>query len=362
MQSFQMAIVRLVERLTTEQIRLLEELRELRDAGILTIGEFDSEVAKVLGRSQIVDDSAPATKSVGDDESSIVVEGSEEELLAQQNDIPDLVLAPDSTPDSGLLEYVFVHEQVVRVVESPVADGERSEAPTGEVSSNSVIIESVGIRQSSGRKKAFAGAMAGFLLLVVVALVVITGGEASVSTPTSNVEVTVTQSTPVATTQGSMSSVMTSTTTGNTIAPTTTYEILDCPYERTVEAVDNIIVFQEGVTVSVIPGPVLHRWSRERNGYEFVGGFSDGKTGAVLEQGSVIHIDNETNFRLWISIDGAVVLDDATHFFTIPKWLGPTAGYIDSDWAPGRYLTVDDEPSEMGRYEIFRATFKFACP
>lgn len=357
-----MAIVRLVERLTSEQIRLLEELRELRDAGILTIDEFDFEVAKVLGRSQVVDDSTPETESLVNHESSIVVEGSEEELLAQQNDVPDVAQAPDSMADTGLLEYVFVHEQAIDVVKSPVANEEGAEAPSGEIASDSVIAETVELRQSSGRRKVFVGAMAGLVLLVVVSLAAFIVGGARDSTPSSNVEVTVAQSTPVATTQVSLSSMTTLTTAASTIAPTTTYEILDCPYERTVEAVDNIIVFQEGVTVSVTPGPVLHKWSKERDGFEFIYARTDSRTGAIVEQGSTIVIDNETNFRLWISMDGAVVLDDATHFFTIPKWNGPTAGYVDSEWAPGRYLTLEDEPSETGRFEIFSATLKFACP
>ena len=46
-----------MERLTPEQIRLLEELRELRDAGILTIDEFEFQVAKVLGRPLAVESS-----------------------------------------------------------------------------------------------------------------------------------------------------------------------------------------------------------------------------------------------------------------------------------------------------------------
>lgn len=361
----QVVIVWLMERLNSEQIRLLEELRGLRDAGILTIEEFDSEVAKVLGRSQDVADSVFENESETPEESGDVVGHPEEVSRPNATDAPEVVLAQEGSSGVELPAYQSDDAETAEEPNNSLAESQVDE-PTTSKDVPETVASGLDAPQGGPRRKILLGGGAvGLVVIATLTVLALVGGDEEVEVATrSGVEASApsTQTTLRATDVVPTSEVATSTTVETTTAPTTTYEVLQCPYERTLEAVDNLVVFQEGVTISVTPGPLLHRWSKERNGFEFIAARSDGRTGALIEQGSVIAIDNETNFRLWISMDGAVVTDSETYFFTIPKWVGPTAGYVDSVWTPGRYLTLEEEPSQVGRYELLRVTLKFACP
>lgn len=342
-----------MERLTSEQIGLLENLKALYDDGILTEVEFEAQVDKVLGRFQVLEDSAPETGPTLHHEFDVVIEDLVDGQRDQLVDGLDVVEGPAATNETGLLEFVFVDTQGVDDVEILAADEEGAEAQLGQVASDSFVAEAIGVHQSSGRKKMFVGAMAGFLLLGVVALVVITGGEGSVSTPTSNVEETFAQSTPVATTQVSMSSVTTSTTTASTIAPTTTYEIPECPYTRVIEAVDGRIVTPEAITFDLRPATYIYRLRdghgafREDNGYQ-----------------AGIEVENSTNFRLRIGME--------------LEWSWPN-GSKKVQWEPdngrgwingfeARTIGVPDEvidsrePITEIQLTVLKATIQYLCP
>ena len=179
-----------MERLTPEQIRLLEELRELRDAGILTIDEFEFQVAKVLGRPLVVEP-LPA----------------DEELSA-----------PEDTPVAELLEYEFVEPETSDEDEILAEENQVIEPPTTSDISASPIADIGSQQNKSGRRKVLIGTTAGLIAIVVIALVALGGGKSD-STSSQIIDSTtiVTQSTVAGSTDAPTSL-------GNTQAPATSLQ------------------------------------------------------------------------------------------------------------------------------------------
>ena len=208
-----------MERLTPEQIRLLEELRELRDAGILTVDEFEFQVAKVLGRPLAVESSpvgeVPVRPTEADE--TVVAEGSDEVTQENHTVNDDVALVPERLPESELLEYEFVESgtpdftwllsEENQVVESSSTSNIWAES----------IAEAETQQNNSGRRKVLIGTTVGLVLVAAIGLVALVGGGKSDSTSTQFVDNTtiVTQSTTPVTTKAptaSSQSVVTPTT------------------------------------------------------------------------------------------------------------------------------------------------------
>lgn len=164
-----MAIVSHVERLTPEQIRLLEELRELRDSGILTVDEFEVQVAKVLGRPLVVE---PAP---GDEELS----------------------APEDTPVAELLEYEVVEPEISGEDEILAEENQFVESSSTSDIPAENIAKAETQQNNSSRRKVLIGTTVGLILIVVIGLVTLVGGGKSDSTSSQIIDstTTVTQNT-----------------------------------------------------------------------------------------------------------------------------------------------------------------------
>jgi hypothetical protein len=182
-----------VERLTSEQIRLLEELRELRDSGILTVDEFEVQVAKVLGRPLIVEP-LPVDEELSVPEDTQVAEFLEYEFVE-----------PETSDENGILAE---ENQVIEPL--PI-----SESPA------SALVESEPQQSNSSRRKVLIGTTVGLVLAAVIVLVTLVGGGKSDTAFSEIVDstTTVTQSTVAANSQApvtsSQSAVITTTVTQN---------------------------------------------------------------------------------------------------------------------------------------------------
>jgi hypothetical protein len=344
-----------VERLTSEQIRLLEELRELRDAGILTIDEFEFQVAKVLGRPLVVEpslvDEEPVKPAEADE--TVVATGSDERQQSEQSDVVDVVLTPDTSHETELLEYEF-DEPGTSDVDGIVTEKNQavellpiSESPA------SAVVESETQQSNSSRRKALIGTTVGLVLIAVIGLVTLVGGGKSDTASTQIVDntTTVTQSTTPVTTRAPTASPTTTT----EVIPTTTYEVLQCPYTRVIEAVDGKIVTPEGITL----GLRLATYKIRR--YE-----TPGLLTFREESGSQagVEVTNPTDLRLRIGME--------------LEWSW-TNGSLKVQWAPdnGRGFlngfatttirvedenTVSQEPITDIQLKIVNATIKYLCP
>ena len=164
-----------MERLTSEQIRLLEELRELRDSGILTVDEFELQVAKVLGRPQAVEPSPVDEEPVVPDETA-VEEISDEVVRAEQDVVNGVPTASDETHESELLEYEFV-EPNVSDEEEILAEENQDVEPSTISDSPALPIADMGSEQNkSGRRKILVGTTVSLALVAVGTLVALIGG------------------------------------------------------------------------------------------------------------------------------------------------------------------------------------------
>jgi hypothetical protein len=149
-----------VERLTSEQIRLLEELRELRDSGILTVDEFELQVAKVLGRLLVVEPSPvdEETSAPAEVDGAVVGDISDEAIHEDHTVSDDGALTPETPPESELLEYEFVEPETSDIPAANIAESETQQ-------------------NKSSRRKVLIGTTAGLMAIVVIALVALGGGK-----------------------------------------------------------------------------------------------------------------------------------------------------------------------------------------
>ena len=341
-----------MERLTSEQIRLLEELRELRDAGILTVEEFEFQVAKVLGRPQVVEPSLADEEPVVPDET--VAEEIPDEVTREEQDVVNGVpAASDETQEAELLEYEFVESATSDFTSLLVEENQFAEPPPISDTSALPIVETESQQNSSSRRKVLIGTTVGLVLIAVIGLVTLVGGGKSDSTSTQIIDntTTVTQSTMTANTDAAT----TSTSTTTEIIPTTTYEVLQCPYTRTIEAVDGKIVTPEGITFDLRPATYFLRL---RDGY---GNFREEENG--YQAG--VEVANTTNFRLRIGME--------------LEWSWPN-GSLKVQWGPGRGgqwwkdgfeisaggvpdVVVDSKvPITDIQLRIINATIEYRCP
>ena len=343
-----------MERLTSEQIRLLEEFRELRDAGILTIDEFEFQVAKVLGRPLVVEaspvDEEPVMSAEADE--TVVAEGSDETQQSEQSDVAGTLLTPDTSHETELLEYEFGAPET-----SDEDDLLAEENQVVESSSTSDIpaenIAEVPTQQNKlSRRKALIGTTVGLILIVVITLVALGGGKSGTTSSqiVDNIT-TVSQITTPVTTKAPTAS----TTTTTEAIPTTTNEVLQCPYTRVIEAVDGKIVTPEGITLGLRPANYKIRR------YE-----TPGLLTFREESGSQagVEVTNPTDLRLRIGME--------------LEWSWPN-GSLKVQWAPdnGRGFlngfatttirvedknTVSQEPITGIQLKIVNATIKYLCP
>jgi hypothetical protein len=340
-----------VERLTPEQIRLLEELRELRDSGILTVDEFEFQVAKVLGRPLSVEPSPVDEEPVVPDETA-VEEISDEVVRAEQDVVNGVPTASDETHESELLEYEFV-EPNVSDEEEILAEENQDVEPSTISDSPALPIADMGSEQNkSGRRKILIGTTVSLALVAVIGLAALVGGGKSDPASTQIVDntTTVTQSTAAVTTQAPT----TSTTTTTEVIPTTTYEVLQCPYTRVIEAVDGKIVTPEGITFDLRPATYFLVL---RDGY---GNFREEKNG----YGAGVEVTNTTNFRLRIGME----LEWSWPNGSLKVLWGPDNG---RGWINGfdtRTIGVPDEvvdskvPITDIQLKIINATIEYRCP
>ena len=313
-----------MERLTPEQIRLLEELRELRDNGILTVDDFELQVAKVLGRPLVVE------PLPGDEE----------------------LLAPDDTPAAELLKYEFVEPATSD--EGGIQEEENQVVETQTITDSPAlsIAETDPQQNKLSRRKLLIGITASLIFIIVIALVALGGGKSdSTSSQINDSTTIVTQSTSTVTTQAAT----TSTTTTTEVIPTYTYEVLQCPYTRVIEAVDGKIVTPEGITLGLRPATYKIRR------YE-----TPGLLTFREESGSQagVQVTNPTDLRLRIGME--------------LEWSWPS-GSLKVQWAPdnGRgnlngfatgtirvedENTVSQEPITDIQLKIVNATIKYLCP
>ena len=343
-----------MERLTSEQIRLLEELRELRDTGILTIDEFEFQVAKVLGRPLVVEPSPVDEELVipaGADE-TVVAEGSDETQQSEQSDVAEIVLTPDTSHETELLEYKLVDSAILGQDELLVEENQVVESSSTSDIPAENIAEAQTQQNKLSRRKVLSGTTVGLILIVVIALVALGGGKSGTTSSqiVDNIT-TVSQITTPVTTKAPTAS----TTTATEAIPTTTYEVLQCPYTRVVEAVDGKIVTPEGITLGLRPATYKIRR------YE-----TPGLLTFREESGSQagVEVTNPTDLRLRIGME--------------LEWSWPN-GSLKVQWAPdnGRGFlngfatttirvedenTVSQEPITDIQLKIVNATIKYLCP
>jgi len=343
-----------VERLTPEQIRLLEELRELRDSGILTVDEFEFQVAKVLGRPEAVKPSTVDQEPVTPDE--MVAEEIPDEVMREEQEVVNGALgASDEAHESELLEYEFV-ESTTSDVDGILVEGNQVVEPLPSSDSPaSVVVESETQQNKSSRRKALVGTTVGLIFIVVIALVAFGGGKSD-TTFTQIVDSTtaVTQITVAVTTQAPT----TSTTTTTEVIPTTTYEVLECPYTRVIEAVDGEIVTPEGITFAILP--TTYKSVRSGDGYLFsVDEYVPYKFGHI-------EVTNSTNFRLRIGME---VQSSWANGSSRGQW-GPDEGrgFLNGFETlvirvpSGVYNIYSDIPVNDFQLKMISATIKYLCP
>ena len=343
-----------MERLTPEQIRLLEELRELRDSGILTVDEFEFQVAKVLGRPEAVKPSTVDQEPVTPDE--MVAEEIPDEVMREEQEVVNGALgASDEAHESELLEYEFV-ESTTSDVDGILVEGNQVVEPLPSSDSPaSVVVESETQQNKSSRRKALVGTTVGLIFIVVIALVAFGGGKSD-TTFTQIVDSTtaVTQITVAVTTQAPT----TSTTTTTEVIPTTTYEVLECPYTRVIEAVDGEIVTPEGITFAILP--TTYKSVRSGDGYLFsVDEYVPYKFGHI-------EVTNSTNFRLRIGME---VQSSWANGSSRGQW-GPDEGrgFLNGFETlvirvpSGVYNIYSDIPVNDFQLKMISATIKYLCP
>ena len=204
-----------MERLTSEQIRLLEELRELRDSGILTVDEFEFQVAKVLGRPQVVEPIPFVEEPLAPQEpdETVVPENPDEAQQVEQSDVADVAPVPDTSHESELLEYELVEPDISDEDEILVEENQVAEPPAISDTLALPIVETETQQNIPSRRKALIGTTAGLVLIAVIGLVTLVGGGKSDSTSTQIIDNTTT--------------VTQSTTAANTDVPTTSSQIVD---------------------------------------------------------------------------------------------------------------------------------------
>lgn len=204
-----------MERLTPEQIRLLEELRELRDAGILTVDEFEVQVAKVLGRPLVVEP-APVDEELlapAEVDGTVVANISGEAIHEVHTVNDDVALAPETSPESELLEYEFVELETSDENEILAEENQVVETLPNFDSQASAVVESETQQNKSSRRKVLIGTTAG--LILVIAMVALGGGKSD-STSSQVID-----STTTVTENASTERTDAPTSLGNTQAPTT---------------------------------------------------------------------------------------------------------------------------------------------
>jgi hypothetical protein len=341
--------------LTSEQIRLLEELRELRDSEILTVDEFESQVAKVLGRPLVAEPSPVDEELLAPAEvDGVVVADNSGEAIHEDHTVSDFgARKPETPPESELLEYKFDEPNVSDEDELLVEENQAVEPSSTSDTSASTVVESEPQQNNSSRRKVLIGTTTGLVLIVVIAVLALGGGKSdTTSTQIVDITTTVTQSTAAVTTQAPT----TSTTTTTEVIPTTTYEVLQCPYTRFIEAVDGKIVTPEGITFEMLP--TTYKSVRSGDGYSVsVDKYVPYKFGDI-------EVTNSTNFRLRIGMRALWTWDE---------------GFFETSWEPdnGRgwvngfdSVTIDvpnweiDSPIPVTglRLEIISSTIKFLCP
>jgi len=328
-----------VERLTSEQIRLLEELRELRDAGILTIDEFEFQVAKVLGRPLVVEPSPV-------DEEPVKPAEADETQQSEQSDVVDVVLTPDTSHETELLEYEFDEPGTSDQDGIMIEKNQAVEPLPISESLASAVVETEIQQSNSSRRKALIGTTIGLVLIAVIGLVTLVGGKSdTASTQIVDNTTTVTQSTTPMTTKAPTAS----TTTTTEVIPTTTYEVLQCPYTRTIAAVDGKIVTPEGILIEVSPMTDRSVTKEFATSYGLRGN---------------IEVNNSTNFRIrigmqmeWSWVGGSESVTWAPN-----EGRGWFSGFESGLVAiPLHGVSSQDEISEFN-LKMISATIKYLCP
>ena len=310
-----------MERLTSEQIRLLEELRELRDAGILTIDEFEVQVAKVLGRP----------------------------LVVEPLPVDEELSAPEDMPAVELLEYQFVEPETSDEDEILAEENQFVESSsTSDIPAENIAkVETQ--QNKSSRRKVLVGTTAGLIVIVVIALVALGGGKSdSTSTQIVDNTTTVTQSTIAIITQAPT----TSTTTTTEVIPTTTYEVLECPYTRVIEAVDGKIVTPEGITISPSDEPLDFRPSRDGVGFHI-----------PWSGPAAFRMSNSTDLRIRANVAGFLVVDERKYGFNLSWGYNRLVanGFEEVDGIGPYDLIVDELPITRSYIELTQATIEYRC-
>ena len=310
-----------MERLSPEQIRLLEELRELRDAGILTIDEFEVQVAKVLGRP----------------------------LVVEPLPVDEELSAPEDMPAVELLEYQFVEPEISGEDEILAEENQFVESSsTSDIPAENIAkVETQ--QNKSSRRKVLVGTTAGLIVIVVIALVALGGGKSdSTSTQIVDNTTTVTQSTIAVITQAPT----TSTTTTTEVIPTTTYEVLECPYTRVIEAVDGKIVTPEGITISPSDEPLDFRPSRDGVGFHI-----------PWSGPAAFRMSNSTDLRIRANVAGFLVVDERKYGFNLSWGYNRLVanGFEEVDGIGPYDLIVDELPITRSYIELTQATIEYRC-
>ena len=347
-----------MERLTSEQIRLLEEFRELRDAGILTVDEFELQVAKVLGRPLVVEPS-PVDEDLltpAEVDGVVVTDISDEAIHEDHTVSDDVALSLETSPETEVLEYEFVEPETSDEGGMLAVENHGVEPPATSDIPSANIAESEIQQNDSSRRKVLIGTTVGLILVVVIAGVALGGGNSdSTSSQIINSTTTVTQSTAAVTTQAPT----TSTTTTTEVIPTTTYEVLECPYTRVIEAVDGKIVSPEGFTMEVVPGELYFEFGKY-NGFAKTGWHLAYTTNS---DASRIQIVNQTNFRTRTTLSGEIVIGENRYPFTIPWENLIINGFERTFTLPGSTVFDEEPSSTVNRYfTLLSAEIRFNCP
>jgi hypothetical protein len=250
------------------------------------------------------------------------------------------------------LEYEFVEPNVSDEEEILAEENQGVEPSSTSDISAANIAESEIQQNKSSQRKILIGTTVSLALVAVIGLAALVGGGKSDPASTQIVDntTTVTQSTAAVTTQAPT----TSTTTTTEVIPTTTYEVLQCPYTRVIEAVDGKIVTPEGITFDLRPATYFLVL---RDGY---GNFREEKNG----YGAGVEVTNTTNFRLRIGME----LEWSWPNGSLKVLWGPDNG---RGWINGfdtRTIGVPDEvaysqePITDIQLKIVNATIKYLCP
>ncbi len=345
-----------MDRLSEQQIRLLEGLAVLRDRGILTEQEFTEQADRILGRHVL-------SSAELDSEDNLGVPGTDE------------ASGPFTHPDAGFVEDE--NEDPEEASHVSVASHDELDNCSGHVSQDSEATEkskmgdswietSTSANQSRPLVVRFRNHRMTFAMVVLFALATVVTVVVNLSTGESQ-EITLNSPLPSATIlvpqqEFPNSNTTEPPTTSTLVAPTkstattTAIEALQCPYERIISAENNTIKSPEGVKITILP--TVYESVRTADGYTIdVSEYVPGKFGDF-------EAVNPTNYRIRIGLQAKVTWDGGSYSYSWEpdNGRGWVNGYQSRAIRSFNFPTLSSEPLTNFEISMDSATISFVCP